>query len=102
MARNDLTNYPDNEVEAKTAQEVAADQSVDDGLLADNQAAAQAAGVRDAAFIDYDEAMVNYTDREDIESLAARATRERPDAFSDADWVRAAAGTSSASEPSDS
>jgi hypothetical protein len=101
MARNDLDDYKDTEVEAKTAQEAVA---VDgpDGLAADNAAAAQAAGVRRASFIDYDEALTNYTAREDIEGLAARATRERPDSFADADWIRAAAGTASASEPQDS
>lgn len=96
-----MATMPDNERAAKTAQEVVG-QYGPDGLDAENKAAADAAGVRTAAFIDYDVALDNYTARDDVESLAARASRERPNAFSDADWVRAAAGTSSASEPADS
>lgn len=100
MAQSDLDTFADNEVGFKTAQEVV-DTYGPDGLLEANAAAAAAAGVRRASFIDYDEALTNYTDRDDIESLAARADRERPDHFSDADWVRASAASGSASEPSD-
>jgi hypothetical protein len=55
---------------------------------AENRAAATAAGLKDAAYIDYDEALTNYESREDIESLASKQTRNAPDGFAAADYMR--------------
>lgn len=100
MAQSDLNSYVDNEKVAQTAsQEI---QPYGPNVVdADAAAAAQAAGVIRASFIDYDVALNEYTTRDDIESLAAYNARTRPVHFSDADYVRARAGSASASEPHD-
>lgn len=101
MAQSDLDDYVEDTTPAKTAQDNIAPYgpNVVDEAAKD---AADAAGVRRAAFIDYEEALQNYTDREDIESLAAYNARTYPETFGDADYLRAEAGSGSASEPSDS
>lgn len=101
MAQTDLDNYKDNEREAKEAAETLEPygQNIVD---AEAKAAADAAGVRRASQIDYEEALIAYTDRDDIESLAAYNARTYPDTFADANYVRAEAGSGSAAEPSDS
>lgn len=88
MAENDVDNMPADTREPKTASEnlEGYGESFTD---VENKAAAQAAGVIDAAYIDYDEALDAYQNRDDIEDLAHRAARERPDNFSDADFMRA-------------
>lgn len=99
MAQSDLDNYQDNEKTAKTASE-----NYNYGptvIDANAAAAAEAAGVRRASQIDYEEALQELTARDDIESLASYNARTYPETFGDADFVRAAAGTGSASEPSD-
>ena len=71
----------------KTAHEVAADlgpSSVD----TDAKAAAEAAGVSSAAFIDYATALEAYEDRSDVENMATRLTREIGPDFAAADWAR--------------
>lgn len=74
----------------KTAQEVAAsvgpDNAVDDAAAA----AAEAAGVRSAAFVDYATALEAYEDRSDVENMATRLTREVGPDFAAADWSREA------------
>lgn len=63
----------------------------------ENKAAAEAAGVLDAAYIDYDEALTAYEARDDIEDLAQKNARDIPSDFSDADFMRASAGGASSS-----
>lgn len=60
-----------------------------------NAAAAAAAGVKDAAYIDYDVALDNYQDRPDIESLERRRARDFPETFADAAFMREAVTPSS-------
>ncbi len=87
MAAEDLANYKQDTREALTAQE-----AIDwHGPLQsdlDNDAAAEAAGVKDAAFINYAEALEAYEARPDIESLANRRARDFPVDFDDASFMR--------------
>lgn len=50
--------------------------------------AAEAAGVRHAAFIDYDVALDAYAARPDVEDLAHKNARNHPADFADADFMR--------------
>lgn len=71
----------------RTAQEVAADlgpSTVD----TDAAAAAEAAGVRSAAFVNYDADLTAYEARSDVENMATRLTREIGPDFAAADWSR--------------
>lgn len=54
-------------------------------------AAAETAGVSNAAFIGYAAALTTHESREDIESLADRRTRENAADYADADFMRAVA-----------
>lgn len=54
----------------------------------ENRAAAAAAGVKDAAYIDYDVALENYESRPDIEDLARKNSRNNPVDFADAEFMR--------------
>lgn len=49
----------------------------------ENRAAAEAAGVKNAAFIDYNAALVAYEQRDDVESLARKNARNNPETFED-------------------
>lgn len=87
MAAEDLADYKQDTREAKTAQE-----AIDwHGPLQsdlDNAEAAAAAGVKDAAYINYAEALEAYEDRPDIENLARRRARDFPVDFDDASFMR--------------
>lgn len=89
MAQSDLDSMPQDNYEPKTATEnlVGYGESVND---VENREAAQAAGVLDAAYIDYDEALDAYQARDDIEDLAHRRARDFPADFADADFMREA------------
>lgn len=90
MAKEDLDNMQPGERQAKPAVEatdnlVGYGESIND---IENRAAAEAAGVRDAAYIDYDVALDNYAARDDVESLARRRARDFPEDFADAAFMR--------------
>jgi hypothetical protein len=72
----------------KTAQEVAASVGPNNEVEDAANAAAEAAGVRSAAFVDYAEALAAYEDRSDVENMATRLTREIGPDFAAADWAR--------------
>lgn len=55
-------------------------------------AAAEAAGVRYAAFINYDVALDAYAARDDVEDLAHKNARNAPDDFADASFMRTVDG----------
>lgn len=93
MAESDLNAMPiakDNEP-ANTAFDNIAEfgESVND---TQNRAAAEAAGVKDAAFINYDVALDAYAAREDIEPLAEKNARDNPADFADASFMRTTSG----------
>jgi hypothetical protein len=92
MAQNDVDNMQPDNREPKTAEEQLEGygESFTD---VENKAAAQAAGVIDAAYIDYDEALDAYQGRDDIEDLDHRRARDFPADFSDADFMRASGDT---------
>jgi len=57
--------------------------------LADEDAKrAEEAGVKDSAYVDYEEALKNYESRPDVETLAARRAREAGWKFEDAAFRR--------------
>ena len=90
MAAEDLTGYKDDTRTPLTAEQEIAPY----GELANdvqNRQAAAAAGVQDAAYIDYDLALDAYAARTDIEDLAQRRARDFPADFADADFMRQAA-----------
>ena len=53
-----------------------------------NRALAAEAGVKDAAFIDYDVALATHASRDDIEDLAHKNARDMPATFADAAFMR--------------
>lgn len=53
-----------------------------------NRAAAHAAGVKRASQIHYAEALGNYEDREDVETLASTRSRAFPASFDEAEYMR--------------
>lgn len=59
----------------------------------ENRAAAEAAGVKDAAFINYDVALDAYAAREDVEPLAEKNSRDMPADFAEASFMRTVDGT---------
>jgi hypothetical protein len=61
--------------------------------VADAEKRAKEAGVTDAAFIGYEEAMHNYESRSDVETLKERRAREAGRDFSDAAFRRQIGGT---------
>ena len=90
MAESDLDNM-------KTGNRQAADAVEADEQLANfgesvndtqNREAAAAAGVRDAAFINYDVALDAYAARGDVESLQRKNARDIPADFADASFMR--------------
>lgn len=56
------------------------------------KAAAEAAGVRYAAFINYDVALDAYAARDDVEDLAHKNARDNPQDFADASFMRTVDG----------
>lgn len=58
----------------------------------ENAAAAAAAGVKNAAFINYDVALDAYAARDDVEDLAHKNARNHPDDFADASFMRTVDG----------
>lgn len=55
----------------------------------ENRAAAAGAGLKNAAYINYGEALEAYEAREDIEDLATKQTRNAPADFDAASFMRA-------------
>ena len=91
MAAEDLANYKQDTRDFKTAQQVIVDGNNGPQALqsdVDNAAAAEAAGVKDASFINYAVALEAYEDRPDIENLANRRARDFPVSFADAAFMR--------------
>lgn len=90
MAQEDLDNMPqtDKNQPAKTALDNLSEwhESPND---VENRAAAEAAGVKDAAYINYDVALDAYAARVDVEDLAHKNARDIPSDFADADFMRA-------------
>lgn len=91
MAQEDLDNMPVATKPVVTAEDnlVGYGESAND---AENRAAAQAAGVIDAAYINYDVALDAYEARADIETLARKQTRNAPADFGDASFMRTTDG----------
>jgi hypothetical protein len=87
MAQADLDNYKQDTREPKTAEQML---DWTGELISDvaNAEAAATAGVKDAAFINYGEALAAYAARPDIEDLAARRARDFPATFDDASFMR--------------
>jgi hypothetical protein len=87
MAQSDLDSMPADTRTYKTATEQLEGfgESVND---TENRAAAQAAGVLDAAYIDYDEALDAYAARDDIEDLQHKNARDIPADFAEASFMR--------------
>lgn len=59
---------------------------------AENKAAAAAAGVLRASFINYDVALDAYAARDDVEDLAHKNARDMPADFADASFMRTVSG----------
>lgn len=98
MAQSDLDSMPAENYTVKTAEDnlEGYGEQVND---VENAAAAEAAGVIDAAFINYDVALDAYASREDVESLDHKNKRNAPADFADASFMRTVdgeAGTGSA------
>jgi hypothetical protein len=72
----------------RTAQEVAASVGPNNQVNDDAAAAAEAAGVSSAAFIDYEAGLAAYESRSDVENMATRLTREVGPDFDAAHWAR--------------
>lgn len=87
MAQADLDAMPVAEKPVVTAADnlVGYGESVND---VENAAAAAAAGVIDAAYINYDVALDAYASRDDIESLDRKNKRDAPADFADASFMR--------------
>lgn len=73
----------------RTAREVVDAHGPTDQVDLDAQAAADAAGVQSAEFIDYDVHLAAYEQRSDVENMATRLTRDIGPDFAAADWARA-------------
>ncbi len=76
------------EYKPKTSQDVVAPHL--DPLADEDAKRAEKAGVKDSAFVDYEEALDNYQSRPDVETLAARRAREGGWKFEDAAFRRSA------------
>ncbi|AXH69719.1 hypothetical protein HWB79_gp091 [Streptomyces phage LukeCage] len=61
-----------------------------DPLAGEDAKRAEEAGVKDSAYVDYEEALKNYESRPDVETLAARRAREGGWKFEDAAFRRSA------------
>lgn len=87
MAQEDLDAMPVAEKPVVTASDnlVGYGEQVND---VENRAAAAAAGVIDAAYINYDVALDAYAARSDIEDLGRKNARNNPDDFADASFMR--------------
>lgn len=96
MAQEDLDNMQTGERQA--AEPVTAAENLEgygESIVdTEAKAAAAAAGVRYAAFINYDVALDNYQDREDVEPLAEKNARDNPQDFADASFMRTVSGES--------
>lgn len=92
MAQEDLDTMPVAEKPVVTAEDnlVGYGESVND---TENRAAAQAAGVIDAAYINYDVALDAYAARPDVEDLTHKNARNHPADFADASFMRTVDGT---------
>jgi hypothetical protein len=74
--------------EPKTSQDVVAPHL--DPLAGEDAKRAEEAGVKDSAFVDYEDALHNYESRSDVETLAARRAREGGWKFEDTAFRRSA------------
>lgn len=91
MAAEDLNNMP--AANNKAVRTAGQNLTTFDGeghvdLETVNRNLAAEAGVRDAAFIDYDEALALHASRDDIEDLAHKNARNAPATFADAAFMR--------------
>lgn len=92
MAQSDLDAMPVVKTDApRTAQDNIAEWNESPNDV-ENRAAAAAAGVKDAAFIGYEDALTAYEAREDVEPLAEKNARDIPTTFADAAFMREAPG----------
>lgn len=89
MAKEDY-NVADRVIDSLTAGENVLE-TVQATPDADAKAAADAAGVSNAAFVDYEEALNAYQSRDDIETLADRRARENGTTFAAGDFMRQSA-----------
>lgn len=90
MAQSDLDSMPTGNRQAADAVE-AEDQLLGYGESVndtENAAAAAAAGVKRASFINYDVALDAYAARGDVESLDRKNKRDNPADFADASFMR--------------
>lgn len=74
------------EYKPKTSQDAVAPHL--DPLAGEAEKMAEDAGVKDAAFVDYEDAMDNYQQRADVETLASRRAREGGWKFEDTAFRR--------------
>ena len=94
MAQSDLDTMPTGKRQAAAAV------TAENGLVGFGEsvvdtgakARAAAAGVRYAAFINYDVALDAYAARADVESLARKNARDNPNDFKDASFMRTVSG----------
>jgi len=82
------------EYKPRTAHDVVAEVGPVD--VEDAKERARKAGVTDAAFIEYEEALHNYESRPDVETLKERRAREAGDTFDAAGFRRQIGGTDNA------
>lgn len=102
MAQADLDAMPAADRKEFRAGGVGADGAItaEDNLIGfgesvndtENRAAAEAAGVIDAAYINYDVALDAYAARPDVEDLARKNARDIPADFADASFMRTVDG----------
>jgi len=92
MAQSDL----DDMVVVKTDDAVTAEEQLvgygESPNDVENEAAAAAAGVLNAAFINYDVALDKYAARDDVEDLTHKNARDIPADFADASFMRTVDG----------
>lgn len=89
MAQEDLDNMPVVKTDApRTAYDNIAEWNESPNDV-ENRAAAEAAGVKDASFIGYEDALRDYEARADVEPLAEKNARDMPTEFEDAAFMRA-------------
>lgn len=71
-----------------SAQDVVNEQTTDNSVDADAAARAAAAGVDHVAYVNYAQAMTNYQNRTDVETLADRRLRENAATFAEQNKFR--------------
>lgn len=92
MAASDVDSMGADKRVVATASDNLVGYGADSNLDDENRATAAAAGVIDAAYINYDVALDAYAARPDIEDLAHKNARDMPADFADASFMRTVDG----------